>query len=225
MHARVLLALVLGVGGIGALRADIGLDATYEEVLAEKGPPTGRAEMGDSVILRYPDGSIRLKAGKVVAVNLKPGGTASARPVRAAPPSHTETRATHPAAEAVRPALVWRTDYRAALAEAKEHDRHVFLFFTGSDWCGWCMRLQKEILTTPEFARYAEEKLVLVEVDFPREKSQAPALKKQNAALQRAFQIEGYPTVVVLDADGKAVGRLGYQEGGPKPFVHQLQSL
>jgi thiol-disulfide isomerase/thioredoxin len=215
--------LVLALGGSAAIgRADIGLDDTYEQVIAEKGQPTGRASAGDSVILRYPDGSVRLKGGKVVAVNLKPGGETGARAAAAT------AAAPAPAAEHVPQGgagLAWRTDYRAALTEAKAQQQHVFVFFTGSDWCGWCKRLNKEILSQAEFRDYANQNLILVEVDFPRFKELPSELKKQNDLLQRAFQIEGYPTVVVLNAKGKEIGRLGYQEGGPGPFVRALKKM
>jgi thiol-disulfide isomerase/thioredoxin len=216
-------ALMMATLGALALvaRADVALDDTYEQVIADKGQPTGRASAGDSVILRYPDGSIRLKGGKVVAINLKPGGESPAHAAPAPAPA-----ASHQA-EAVSTAsgLTWRTDYRAALAEAKAQQQHVFLFFTGSDWCGWCKRLNREILSQPEFRDYAEQNLILVEVDFPRFKELPDELKKQNDLLQRAFQIEGYPTVVVLNAKGKEIGRLGYQEGGPGPFVRALKKM
>lgn len=121
--------------------------------------------------------------------------------------------------------LTWTTDYPKALAQAKAEQRHVFLFFTGSDWCVWCKRLNAEILSTPEFAKYAAEKLVLVELDFPRSKELPPALKAQNEKLAEKFSIEGYPTVIVLDSDGKTAGQLGYQEGGPGPFIEALSKL
>ncbi|MEO7597763.1 MAG: thioredoxin family protein [Opitutus sp.] len=119
----------------------------------------------------------------------------------------------------------WTTDYQAALAQAKTQNRHVMLFFTGSDWCGWCKKLNKEILTTTEFSKFAAEKLILVELDFPRSKAQPAAVKAQNAKLQEKFKIEGYPTVIVLDSAGKKVGELGYQEGGPQPFVEALSKM
>jgi thioredoxin-related protein len=126
-----------------------------------------------------------------------------------------------PAAEA----STWSTDYKAALAEAKAQNRNVFLFFTGSDWCGWCKRLQKEILSTPEFGKYAGEKLILVELDFPRAVPQSAAVKAQNAKLAERFKIKGYPTIIVLNSSGKVVGQLGYQEGGPGPFVDALSKM
>ena len=119
----------------------------------------------------------------------------------------------------------WTTDYQSALTQAKAENRHVLLFFTGSDWCSWCKRLNREILSTPEFNAFAGEKLVLVEVDFPKSKPQSAAVKKQNASLADAHKIEGYPTVIVLDSSGKKVGELGYQEGGPAPFVEALKKM
>ena len=126
-----------------------------------------------------------------------------------------------PAAEA----SGWTTDYKAALEQAKADDRRVFLFFTGSDWCSWCKRLNKEILSTPEFQKFAGDKLVLVELDFPKSKSQPGAVKSQNAKLAQQFKIEGYPTVIVLDSTGKKVGELGYQQGGPGPFIEAIGKM
>ena len=126
-----------------------------------------------------------------------------------------------PAAEA----SGWTTDYNAALEQAKTDDRRVFLFFTGSDWCSWCKRLNGEILSTPEFQKFAGEKLVLVELDFPKSKAQPAAVKAQNAKLAQQFKIEGYPTVIVLDSAGKKVGELGYQQGGPGPFIEAIGKM
>ena len=121
--------------------------------------------------------------------------------------------------------VTWTTDYKAALAQAKAQNRHVFLFFTGSDWCSWCKRLNREILSTDEFKEYAGKKLILVELDFPRGKPQSNEVKEQNAKLADRFKIEGYPTVIVLNSSGKKVGELGYQEGGPSPFVEALSKM
>jgi thioredoxin-related protein len=121
--------------------------------------------------------------------------------------------------------LKWTTDYKAALAQAKSDNRHVFLFFTGSDWCSWCKRLNKEILSQDGFKDYAAKNLILVELDYPRGKSQPKEVKAQNAQLMDQYKIEGYPTVIVLDSSGKKVGELGYQEGGPAPFVDALSKM
>jgi len=66
---------------------------------------------------------------------------------------------------------------------------------------------------------------VLVEVDFPRTKPQSEAQKKANAALQTKYSVAGYPTIVVLDANGNKLGELGYEPGGPKTFITELEKL
>ena len=74
------------------------------------------------------------------------------------------------------------------------------LFFTGSDWCGWCIRLQKEVLKTPEFNKWANENVILVELDFPRRTAQPDMIKTQNNELQQVFGIQGFPTVYFANA-------------------------
>jgi thioredoxin-related protein len=121
--------------------------------------------------------------------------------------------------------LNWLTDLPKAQAQAKTEQKLVMLDFTGSDWCGWCIKLNKEVFSQPEFADYAKKNLVLVEVDFPRSKPQSAELKKANAALQDKYKVEGYPTIIVLNGEGKKVGELGYQPGGPKAFIAELDKL
>src|SRR5262245_38664438 len=95
--------------------------------------------------------------------------------------------------------LTWETNLGKALEKAKTDNRLVMLDFTGSDWCGWCIKLNKEVFSTSEFGKYAEKNLVPVEIDFPRKKTQADALKEQNKKLQQKYNIDGYPTIVVLN--------------------------
>ena len=119
----------------------------------------------------------------------------------------------------------WLTDLPKAQAMAKEEKKMVLLDFTGSDWCGWCIKLHKEVFSQSEFAEYAGKNLVLVEVDFPRGKKQSAELKKANSALQRKYRIEGYPTIIVLDGNGKKIGELGYMKGGPTAFIAELEKI
>jgi thioredoxin-related protein len=121
--------------------------------------------------------------------------------------------------------LQWLTDLPKAQTQAKSEKKLVMLDFTGSDWCGWCIKLHNEVFSKPEFSEYAKKNLVLVEVDFPQKKKQSAELKKANEALQEKYKIEGYPTIIVLDGDGKKVGELGYQPGGPKAFIAELDKL
>ena len=119
----------------------------------------------------------------------------------------------------------WFADATKAQAQAKAEKKLVLLDFTGSDWCGWCIRLNSEVFTKPEFAEYAKKNLVLVEVDFPRRKKLSPEQEKANNALAAKYQIEGFPTLVILDGNGRKVGALSYMAGGPKPFIAELDKL
>ncbi|MFN5440535.1 MAG: thioredoxin family protein [Flavobacteriia bacterium] len=88
-------------------------------------------------------------------------------------------------------ALTWYTDINEASAIAKKENKPMMLFFTGSDWCGWCVRLQNEVFRTPEFEKWAKENVVLVELDFPKNKPQTEAIKTQNRAHQQKFAVRG----------------------------------
>ena len=121
--------------------------------------------------------------------------------------------------------LKWQTDVPKAQAQAKTEKKLVMLDFTGSDWCGWCIKLNKEVFNTQEFIDYAAKNIVPVEIDFPNKKKQSAELKKANDALQKKYGIRGYPTIVVLNGEGKKVGELGYMKGGPKAFIAELEKL
>jgi thioredoxin-related protein len=123
--------------------------------------------------------------------------------------------------------LTWHTDMSKAADISIKENKPMFLFFTGSDWCGWCIRLQKEVFKTPEFIKWAKENVVLVELDFPRKNEQTDAVKMQNAQLQQQLQVRGYPTVWFVSATKtaeakvnlNALGSTGYVAGGPKVWI------
>lgn len=119
----------------------------------------------------------------------------------------------------------WLTNYKQAQDEAKTNKKLLLVDFTGSDWCGWCIKLDKEVFSTPEFKEYATKNLVLMEVDFPRRKEVSATLKSQNEELAQKHGIQGFPTIVVLNSDGKKVGELGYTPGGPSAFIAELEKL
>jgi thioredoxin-related protein len=119
----------------------------------------------------------------------------------------------------------WDDNYEKALEKAKAEKKMVVLDFTGSDWCSWCIKLDKEVFSKKEFKDYAKENLVLVEVDFPQGKRQTKKVKDQNAKLQKEHGVSGYPTIIVLNPEGKKVGQLGYTVGGPAPFIAKLDEL
>lgn len=119
----------------------------------------------------------------------------------------------------------WETDYADALAEAKKDNKMVLLDFTGSDWCGWCIKLVKDTFSKSEFKDFAAKNLVLVELDYPNAKPQSAKVKKQNEELQAKYGIEGFPTLVLLNSDGKEVARnVGYLAGGPSAFIDWVKA-
>ena len=120
----------------------------------------------------------------------------------------------------------WLNDYKRAQQEAKTNNKFLLLDFTGSDWCGWCKKLDKDILSQSQFKDYARENLVLLEVDFPRAKPQNAEVRKQNQELAQQYQVEGFPTIVVLNGDGQKLWQYdGYFPDGPAAFIAQLEKL
>ncbi|MDQ2658820.1 MAG: thioredoxin family protein [Verrucomicrobiota bacterium] len=119
----------------------------------------------------------------------------------------------------------WLTDFKQAQAEAKANHKLLLVDFTGSDWCGWCIRLDREVFSKPEFQDYAKKNLVLLEVDFPRGKELSAEQRLQNEQLAQLHGIQGLPTIIVFDGEGKKVGTLGYMPGGPQAFISQLDQL
>ena len=119
----------------------------------------------------------------------------------------------------------WLTSYAQAQKEAQAQHKLLLMDFTGSDWCGWCIMLDKEVFSKPEFKDYANKNLVLLELDFPRSKRMPPEITAQNERLMMKYGIQGFPTVVVFDSEGKPLGALGYQQGGPQAFIAELEKL
>ena len=118
--------------------------------------------------------------------------------------------------------LEWTGDFEAAKEKAKQENKFVLLFFTGSDWCPWCKKLRGEVLDQPQFADFAAGKFVPVEADFPRYKPIGHLQRQANLALQKQYHVSGYPSVLILNPDGRELHRLSYVSGGPSAFISQL---
>lgn len=122
----------------------------------------------------------------------------------------------------------WQTDYEQALATAKAARKCLLLDFTGSDWCGPCIQMKKVVFSKRAFLNYAKENLVLVEVDYPRVKALPEKVAKQNERLMHQYDIErsGYPTVILLNPDGKILGQLeGYKGEQPADIIAWVEKL
>ncbi|MDG2431491.1 thioredoxin family protein [Flavobacterium sp.] len=127
---------------------------------------------------------------------------------------------------------IWYTDVKEAMVVSATKNKPLLLFFTGSDWCGWCIKLQTEVLKTPEFKKWAAENVVLVELDFPRKNLQTPEMQNQNAQIMQAFGVQGFPTIHIAKAVQKegqvnfqGLGSTGYVPGGPTAFLEVTDGI
>ena len=122
-------------------------------------------------------------------------------------------------------ALDWETNFKKASSAAKASGKYIMLDFSGSDWCGWCIKLEKEVFSQDAFNDFAEKNLMCVVVDFPQKKKQTGELKLQNRDLATKYGIQGYPTIIILSPDGEPVGKTGYLQGGSKNYVQHLNEI
>jgi thioredoxin-related protein len=118
----------------------------------------------------------------------------------------------------------WHTDFAAAMAQAQKENKRVLIDFTGSDWCHWCIRMEKETLSTRPFKEYADAHLILFKADFPNSRALPEAERQQNEALTQRYRVEGFPCFVVIDPQGRELDRrAGYVRGGPQNFIAFLK--
>jgi thioredoxin-related protein len=120
----------------------------------------------------------------------------------------------------------WLIDAEKAREQAKKEGKALLMDFTGSDWCPPCKQLKAKVFDTKEFKDFAAKNLVLLELDFPNDKKKLSAeTKKQNDKLSDEYKINAYPTVIVLDKDGKELGReRGYGGQSAKEYIKKIES-
>ncbi|MCW1884857.1 thioredoxin family protein [Luteolibacter flavescens] len=120
----------------------------------------------------------------------------------------------------------WTHDFAAAKKQADSEKKDLLMDFTGSDWCGWCIKLNDEVFKHDAFKTGVKDKFVLVELDYPEDKSKlSEETQKQNEELQGKYGIQGFPTILLCDAEGKPFAKTGYQAGGPEKYVAHLDEL
>ena len=127
----------------------------------------------------------------------------------------------------------WHTDMNKAVELSMKEDKPILLFFTGSDWCGWCIKLVREVYSKEEFNTWANKNVILVDIDFPRKKKLSEDLQKQNRRLQQMFGVQGYPTVWFVTPkksnDGQVnlekIGKTGYVRGGPNAWIASANQI
>jgi protein disulfide-isomerase len=120
--------------------------------------------------------------------------------------------------------LYWETNFEQAIKEAKKNDKKLLVNFTGSDWCGWCKKLDAEVFSKPEFAEYAKENLILVKLDFPKRKQLPQAEQEQNIQLARKYKVKGFPAILIMDAEENVILETGYQYGGVEKYIEHLET-
>lgn len=120
----------------------------------------------------------------------------------------------------------WMTNFETVKAKAQAEEKYILIDFSGSDWCGWCIKLDEEVFQHQAFQDYADEDLVLMLADFPRDTSgQSAAVISQNEKLAKEFGVEGFPSVFVLGPDGSIAGKTGYQAGGPEAYIEHIKKI
>jgi len=122
----------------------------------------------------------------------------------------------------------WTMDFGAASKLAKEKKLPMMLNFTGSDWCGWCKLMDKSVFAEKKWQEFAGENVVLVTLDFPKDKSIVPEkYVERNSKLQAQFGVRGYPSYVILDSDGETkLGQLGAGKGKtPSSFIDEFNGV
>ncbi len=122
----------------------------------------------------------------------------------------------------------WKTDLTEAQKIAKEENKEILLVFQGSDWCAPCIKLDRKIWSTDEFKSYAKDHYVLLKADFPRRSGNelSPEQQAKNDKLAETYNENGYfPLVVMLNPEGKVLGKLGYENVKPKEYIELLDSL
>lgn len=118
--------------------------------------------------------------------------------------------------------IEWLTNYDQAVQRSASTSKPLILFFTGSDWCGWCKKLEKEVLHTPEFSDIAASDFVFLKVDFPMHKQLPPDQDRHNKRLKEKFGIRGFPTLVLLDEKQQKITTVGYRSGGGRAYAEYL---
>lgn len=121
---------------------------------------------------------------------------------------------------------IWTDKFEEAKTRARREGKDLLINFTGSDWCTWCTKLEKQVFDTSVYAKEASRYFVHVRLDYPRDKSLVCAVvRKQNEKLKDFYKPKGYPTILLTDASGRPYARTGYRSGGPELYLKHVIEL
>jgi protein disulfide-isomerase len=194
----------------------------YDKVIAEKGAPVAVLNAGSVRVLSYSDSIIKIKDGAVISVRATDKSFASIGNQPSPTPAVVKPK---PAPVPYDGPAVWETELGAAMDQARAKRCHVLILYTGSDWCSWCKKMDAEVYSQSEFAKYSHDKFVLLKLDYLRHSPQPEAVRSQNAEMLQRYDVHGFPFAVIVDVNGNAIGRFeGYQEGGPAHFIQMLKA-
>lgn len=126
-------------------------------------------------------------------------------------------------AEPKKDSLNWHINLEEAVEIAKAENKNILVNFTGSDWCIWCKKLTAEVFSKEKFSEYANENLVLVKLDFPRKKTLPESEQQYNYRLLTKYGVRGFPTILLLDSEGKLVQQTGYVQGGVENYIKHIE--
>ena len=121
----------------------------------------------------------------------------------------------------------WVGDFDEAVDLARKQNKDLLVDFTGSDWCIWCKRLDKEVFSEQAFLDAAQKDFVLVALDFPHSdeaKAKVPN-PDRNKELSEKYEVHGFPTVLLMNPDGEVYAKTGYRPGGAAPYVENLTEI
>jgi len=226
---------------------------SYAGVINAFGEPDGKLAAGSQMILTYGKAKVKLKDGKVTSSSpelkqlLNERAQAKAKLeskrdqglinyrgnwitkhqyhqiTKTAAIERTQGRESIAANSAIGSSAAWLTDFDTAVDAAKRTGKKVLINFTGSDWCGWCKRLEAEVFSQASFIRYAKNEYILLKIDFPRKTVLSDSVRKHNKALANKYEVRGYPTIIIVDGDARLYSKSGYVKGGPQPFLRSIQ--
>lgn len=129
-------------------------------------------------------------------------------------------RADQPGARLPGSEVVWLDNVETALNLARREDRFVMVYFTGSDWCSWCRKLDREVLNTTAFQTFMQDYLVPVKLEFPKQAPLLPLQEKYNKSIAERYRVKSYPTLIFFDSNGQELNRRVYEEGGAEKYIN-----
>lgn len=116
-------------------------------------------------------------------------------------------------------------EYDAALVQAREEGKYLFIAFTGSEWCDWCIKFNKEVAASPVFQNFARSNLVMMVLDLPSKPCDTDEGCRKQKQFARCFNVDSYPTMFLINPDGAIIAKTGYKDGGAEAYVEHLKEL